>query len=189
VDFDGVLFDHVPYVLRGFRDAHGIDLREEEVQYWDFFQYRAVREEDLSWSCVQEVLRDIETDEALHREPPLDPHAGRVMADWREQGHTVEVVTARDPESREVTELFLETHDIPHDALEMGVSRKLGYDALVDDAPHNALAAAADGTLALLMDQPYNRDVPDTSNPYRVTSWREVRARVATRRAGAGGPT
>ena len=38
VDFDGVLFDHVPYVLRGFRDAHGIDLEEEGLRYWDFFQ-------------------------------------------------------------------------------------------------------------------------------------------------------
>lgn len=179
VDFDGVLFDHVPYVLRGFRDAHGIDLREEDVQYWDFFQYRAVREEDLTWSCVRSVLREIETDEALHRTPPLDDDAPRVMGAWRDRGHRVEVVTARDPESREATEVFLEANGVPHDDLEMGVSRKLGYDVLVDDSPHNALLAAADGTLALLMDQPYNRDVPDDRNPLRVNSWAEVETRVA----------
>jgi hypothetical protein len=61
VDFDGVLFDHVPYLLRGFRDAHGIDLQEEGLRYWDFFQYRAVREANLTWSCVRNVLERIDT--------------------------------------------------------------------------------------------------------------------------------
>src|SRR5437764_1054201 len=74
VDFDGVLFDHVPYVLRGFRDAHGIDLEEEGMRYWDFFQYRAVREKNLTWQCVSTVLRAIDTDAALHTLPPRDPH-------------------------------------------------------------------------------------------------------------------
>src|ERR1051326_9585553 len=66
VDFDGVLFDHVPYLLRGFRDAHGIDLQEEGFRYWDFFQYRAVREANLTWQCVSAVLRAIDTDPAVH---------------------------------------------------------------------------------------------------------------------------
>src|ERR1041385_6330326 len=105
VDFDGVLFDHVPYLLRGFRDAHGIDLNDEGFRYWDFFQYRAVREKDLSWSCVQAVLHRIETDPALHTEPPRDPYAIEVLQKLKVQGHRIEVVTARGAETREATEL------------------------------------------------------------------------------------
>jgi 5'-nucleotidase len=196
VDFDGVLFDHVPYLLRGFRDAHGIDLNEEGLRYWDFFQYRAVRERNLTWNCVRTVLQRIDNDPALHQEPPRDPHARDVMQRWRDQGHEVLIVTARETTARKATELFLRTHDIPHDELVMGASRKTGYDLLVDDAPHNVLMAAAAGGMALLMDHPYNRDVPTIRNPLRVRDWLDVewvaddvlhRARHAATQVGAAG--
>jgi 5'-nucleotidase len=178
VDFDGVLFDHVPYLLRGFRDAHGIDLAEEGLRYWDFFQYRAVRERNLTWQCVSNVLHAIDTDEAIHRLPPRDPHAKRVMRAWMDAGHEVRVVTARGEHARATTEAFLADHGIQHDSLVLGAARKTGYDVLVDDAPHNVLMAAADGGLALLMDQPYNRDVPTRRNPIRVRDWTEVERAV-----------
>lgn len=185
VDVDGVLFDHVPYVLRGFRDAHGIDLAEEGMRHWDFFQYRGVRENELSHACVRKVLDAIETDPELHRREPLDPRAARVMREWKKAGHRVDVVTARAEQSREVTELFLETNAIPHDRLVMEASRKTGYDVLVDDSPHNVLMAAADGTMALLMDQPYNRDVPTGDNPVRVADWADVVRQAPTERVEA----
>jgi uncharacterized HAD superfamily protein len=74
--------------------------------------------------------------------------------------------------------MFLARHEIPHTALVMGASRKTGYDVLVDDAPHNVLMAAADGGLALLMDHPYNRDVPTKRNPLRVHDWHGVEKAV-----------
>jgi uncharacterized HAD superfamily protein len=178
VDFDGVLFDHVPYLLRGFRDAHDIDLQAEGLRYWDFFQYRAVRERDLSWSCVHAILRKIENDPALHDAEPLDPDAAGVMQRWRQAGHTVEVVTAREATCRDTTEYFLRTHQIPHDRLRMGVALKTGYDVLIDDAPHNVLMAAASGSIALLMDHPYNQDVPTQRNPVRIRSWKEAEQHV-----------
>lgn len=174
VDFDGVLFDHVPYVLRGFRDRFGIDLAAEGLRHWDYFRYQAVQDSGLTFGCVRRVLREIETDARLHEEPPRDPHAGQVMGRWREEGHEVLVVTARHPESEEATARFLERNRIPHDGLRMGAERKTGYDLLIDDAPHNVLMAAADGGRALLMDHPYNRDVPTHTNPVRVRDWHDV---------------
>lgn len=181
VDFDGVLFDHVPYVLRGFRDAHGIDLQDEGMRYWDFFQYRAVREKNLTWACVRTVLRNIDLDDAVHQMPPKDVYAAIAMGEWMDDGHEVSVVTAREEESRATTESFLKRNAIPHQKLVMGASRKIGYDILIDDAPHNVLMQAASGGLALLMDQPYNRDVPDSRNPLRVRTWREAARKVAER--------
>ncbi|MEA3200522.1 MAG: uncharacterized protein QOE90_1950 [Thermoplasmata archaeon] len=179
VDFDGVLFDHIPYLLRGFRDAHGIDLAEEGLRYWDFFQYRAVRDRNLTWGCVKTVLEKIDNDPALHDCSLRDADAADVIAGWREAGHHVSLVTAREAVGRETVEGFLSQNGVAVDQVVMGASRKTGYDVLVDDAPHNVLMAAADGGLALLMDQPYNRDVPTKRNPLRVRDWREVEANVA----------
>jgi uncharacterized HAD superfamily protein len=178
VDFDGVLFDHVPYILRGFRDRHGIDLAAEGLRHWDFYHYQGVRDADLPPSKVHALLRDIETDLALHREPPRDPRAAATMASWMEQGHTVEVVTARAEHAREATREFLRHHGIPHHRLVLGARLKTGWDVLVDDAPHNVLTAAAAGSRAILMDHPYNRDVPTRTNPVRVRDWAEVEAEV-----------
>lgn len=171
VDFDGVLFDHVPYVLRGFRDHFGIDLEREGLRYWDYNHYRAVRDRELSRDQVQRLLWAIETDPHVHDVGLRDPRAARVIRRWRREGHRVEVVTARHPRSEAVTTGFLRRNRIGHDGLRMAVRLKTGYDVLLDDAPHNVLAAASDGTLALLMDQPYNRDVPSNGNPQRVHRW------------------
>jgi uncharacterized HAD superfamily protein len=184
VDFDGVLFDHVPYVLRGFRDRYGIDLLDEGLRHWDFYHYQAVKDADLPPSKVHGLLRDVETDRLLHLEPPLDADAAGVMGGWIAEGHSVEVVTARSLEAEETTRMFLRHHGIPHTGLRMGVRLKTGWDVLVDDAPHNVLTAAADGTRAFLMDHPYNRDVPTRTNPLRVRGWREVGEAVAA----LGGP-
>jgi uncharacterized HAD superfamily protein len=174
VDFDGVLFNHIPYVLRAFRDAHGIDLAADGLRHWDFTQYRAVRQGGLTYECVRSVLLRIETDPLVHAEAPLDPTARLQMSEWIRQGHRVDVVTAREPVSRSVTRLFLEENRVPYHDLRMGVTPKTGYDVLVDDAPHNVIPASADGSLALLMDHPYNRDVPTSVALRRVRRWAQI---------------
>ena len=181
VDFDGVLFDHVPYVLRGFRDRLGIDLEAEGLRHWDYYHYQAVQDKDVPYSSIRQVLQDIETDEDLHREPPRDAFASKVIRKWRADGHTVDVVTARSKAAETATRTFLETHRIPHDDLVMEARMKTGYDVLIDDAPHNVLMAAAAGGLALLMDHPYNRDVPAHRNPLRVKDWQDVAELVSSR--------
>lgn len=178
VDFDGVLFDHIPYVLRAFRDTHGIDLSREEFLHWDVTRHEAVRERGLTWQCVRSVLQAIETDPLVHEAPLRDRYSGDVIRRWRSDGHTVQVVTARDPESRVVTQAFLEGNGIEHDGLRMGVDLKTGYDVLVDDAPHNVTAAAAQGGMALVMDQPYNRYVEEREGLVRVRNWFDVEQEV-----------
>jgi 5'(3')-deoxyribonucleotidase len=60
----------------------------------------------------------------------------------------------------------------------MGVQRKTGYDILVDDAPHNVLLTAEGGGLALVMDHPYNRRVPELDGLRRVHDWMDVEHEV-----------
>lgn len=188
VDFDGVLFDHVPYVLRGFRDRYGIDLRKEGLRHWDFYRYEAVRKAGLRPGQVERLLNDIESDRLLHLEPPRDPMAVPVLRRWADQGHHVSIVTARHPSAEEATRQFLRHNGVPHHELRMHVAVKAGWDVLVDDAPHNVLAAAAQGGQALLMDHPYNRDVAADGNPLRVHDWLDVRDAVDAL-AGGRAPT
>ncbi len=184
VDFDGVLFDHVPWVLRAFRDKHDIDLNDEGFRYWEYYQYKAVEEAGLTVGEVKDLLRNLETDSVIHKSPLRDPHAHGVMEHWSDAGHRVDIVTARQEFSKQVTLEFLNRHRVPFDALHMGVRIKTGYDLLIDDSPHNVLMAAAAGGRALLMDHPYNRDVPCETNPSRVHDWVQVEALAQAHLAG-----
>lgn len=176
VDFDGVLFDHVPHLLRALRDAHNVDLLEEGLRHWDFMQYRCVKRAGLTFQDIKPLLEAIETNLPLHRAGLRDPAARRVIAAWKRAGHTVNIVTAREEVAREATAQFLSLNRVPYDRLIMDAKVKTGWDLLVDDAPHNVLAASAAGGQAFLMDHPYNQAVVCDGNPRRVHTWREVGA-------------
>jgi uncharacterized HAD superfamily protein len=120
------------------------------------------------------VLKDMETDPLVHDVPLRDRYARKVIRRWRNEGHQVFVVTAREEVSRSVTANFLDANALPHDGLEMGVQIKTGYDVLIDDAPHNVLAASSGGGLALLMDQPYNQHLLNRPALQRVHDWMDV---------------
>ncbi len=174
VDFDGVLFDHVPWVLRAFRDKHDVDLGAEGFRYWEYYQYKAVEDAALTVGEVKDLLRNLETDSVIHKSPLRDPYSRQVMEDWSEAGHSVDIVTARELVSKQVTLEFLNRNRVPFDELHMGVRIKTGYDLLIDDSPHNVLMAAAGGGQSLLVDHPYNQDVPCETNPRRVQDWKEI---------------
>lgn len=112
VGFDGVLFDHVPCLLRGFGDAHGTGFQEEGFRHRDFSRHRAVRERNLTWAASGRSS----TSSAPRGETP------------RQHRHGLRARRPRD------TEGFLRRNRIPHDMLMMGASRKAGWDVRVDDA-------------------------------------------------------
>ncbi|HWG92275.1 MAG TPA: hypothetical protein VNZ52_15600 [Candidatus Thermoplasmatota archaeon] len=184
VDFDGVLFNHVPHMLRALRDNHNVDLLDEGLRHWDFMAYRSVQEAGLTYQGIKTLLHAIETDLEIHDTDLRDETARHVMEAWREAGHEVYIVTARDSTSHDATKYFLERNDVPYDGIVMDAKVKTGYDLLVDDAPHNVLAASGAGGLAFLMDHPYNRGVRTGMNPRRVRTWSEVGAKfIALSRA------
>lgn len=174
VDFDGVLFDQSAHIRERFHEIHGVDIGPVDEWPWNLSEHPPVKQAGLTDEDTWEVFHSVHNDEALHRTEPLDADCRRVLEALLEVGHRVEVVTARSPTSREVTELFLERNAIPHERLVMGDHEKTGWDVLVDDLPHHVQRVADDGSVGLLMDHPYNRAYEATANPYRVDGWRHV---------------
>lgn len=176
VDFDGVLFDQSRHVREAFQDVHGVDPGPVEEWPWQLTEHPPIRDAGLDSEDTWTVFAAVHNDRERHREDPLDPRSVDVLARLREAGHTVEVVTARDPESREPTEFFLSRNAIPHDRLVMGDNVKTGWDVLLDDLPPHVERVAEDGSLGLLHDQPYNRAYETDGNPRRVAGFDELAA-------------
>jgi uncharacterized HAD superfamily protein len=174
VDFDGVLFPQSRHVRELFQEVHGIDPGPAERWPWELTEHPPIKDEGLTKEDTWEVFHAVHTDLDRHEEDLLDPHAADVLAALQEAGHRVEIVTARDPESREPTRFFLDRNGIPHDRLVMGDNEKTGWDVLVDDLPPHVERAAANGALGLLHDQPYNRAYESDGNPRRLADFREL---------------
>lgn len=174
IDFDGVLFDQSAHIRERFHEIHGVDIGPVDEWPWNLSEHPPVKEAGLSSDDTWEVFHSVHNDLALHRTDPVDADCRRVLAGLLEAGHSVDIVTARSPESREQTEHFLQRNEIPHERLIMGDHRKTGWDVLLDDLPHHVERVADDGSLGLLMDQPYNRAYEAEANPYRVAGFAEV---------------
>lgn len=187
IDFDGVLFDQVPHIIRGFQELHGVDISPVESWQWNLSEHPAVRQAGLTEDQIWEVFRHLEVQEEIHRTRPLDPYALDVLGGWREQGLTVHIVTSRPTRARGSVELFLDHNDVPHHDLHMGIHHKTDWDVLVDDLPINVDRAVDAGCRALLFDQPYNRDHPAEDNPLRVQGWSHVEAVIEEVVLGSNG--
>jgi len=176
VDFDGVLFEQSRHVRALFQEVHGIDPGPVDEWPCELTEHPPIKDEGLTKEDTWEVFHAVHNDIERHRDDPLDPDTTTVLAELRAAGHEVEIVTARDPVSREPTRFFLERNEIPHDRLVMGDNAKTGWDVLVDDLPPHVERVAADGSLGLLHDQPYNRAYETDGNPRRVASFEELGA-------------
>lgn len=176
VDFDGVLFDQARHIREVFQQVHGIDPGPVDTWPWELSEHEPIQQAGLTSADTWKVFHAVHDDMDRHRADPLDPQAVDVLARLSEAGHTVEIVTARNPESRETTRYFLDRNDIPHDRLIMGDNEKVGWDVLIDDLPHHVERVANDGALGLLHDQPYNRGYAATANPRRVADFDEIGA-------------
>lgn len=174
VDFDGVLFDQSPHVRDAFQQVFDVDPGPADTWPANLTEHPPIREAGLDHEDTWTVFREVHTDLDRHREDPLDPHAGRVLQQFVDLGHRVEIVTARGTESRESTRFFLDRNEIPHHELVMDDHEKTGYDVLVDDLPQHVDRAAQHGSLALLRDQPYNRAYEADGNPRRVADFDQV---------------
>lgn len=179
VDFDGVLFDQAAHIRERFERIHGIDIGPVETWPWNLSEHDPVRQAGLTNEDTWQVFHSVHNDPELHEVEPLDADCCRVLETLIEGGHRVEVVTARSHASQANTERFLERNAIPHHALVMDDHEKTGYDVLLDDLPHHVRRVADDGSLGLLMDQPYNRGFQADGNPYRVDGWADVGALLA----------
>jgi 5'-nucleotidase len=113
----------------------------------------------------------------------MDPLPGVSDALWRlsDAGVWIRIITHRllfnwSHESAAAdTAYWLDAHRIPYrDLCFIGDKPNVGADLYVDDSPTNIVALREAGKVAIVFDQPYNRDLPSP----RASSWDDVVAMV-----------
>ncbi len=109
------------------------------------------------------------------------PGASKALHELSDEGVRIRVITHRllqpGAHRRVVSDTveFLDTADTPYSDL-CFVSNKttVGCDVLLDDAPHNVLAARAAGVPTIVFDQLYNRELPAP----RAIDWPDAKRQI-----------
>lgn len=122
-------------------------------------------------------------DEVFSKLRPL-PYAIERINQLYGQGHRIVFITARFPDTRTITERWLNEWGIPYhelifDMRKVGKCLNLGVRVFVDDKPRIIEAVHAVGINAVLMDLPKNRMVNVSDGIYRAGDWNEVYRYVA----------
>jgi uncharacterized HAD superfamily protein len=170
IDIDSTLHHYWDVLSDAAQRRFGIDLPYEEQFDWGITR---LKPEQLT-CCIDETHCD---EQILAGRP----YAGAVEAvnGWAQAGHFVHVTTHRSTRAHAATEQWLRAIGLRFDELYCSqdkVSRctEIGIDLLIDDSPHNLVAALERGMAVATIRHPWNADVCETEDVVCARDWTEL---------------
>jgi 5'(3')-deoxyribonucleotidase len=174
VDIDGVLADQTREILQRIGHRTGRRFRRSDVTGWD--------------AILGGIDIEVEIEESLQEDPGYVRRM-RLIRGAREASHQLAkkhelvAITNRGEESREATEEWLRSKELPIRRIEStrrSSKSQVNVDVLVDDNPKNIQEFASSGGVGILFTQPWNKSVATASvsghrpRVYRADNWQEV---------------
>jgi uncharacterized protein len=193
VDIDDVLSETTRALVRLAQSRFGKRVAFENMRVFDLSVSLGLNSQEFP--CFMAAAHS--PDFLLALEPV--PGACEALADWRNAGTKISVVTGRPPESREATLQWLDERSIAFDSLEfVDKYRRFddptaltpadlltrGYDAAIEDADSMAdYLALHSGARVLLYDRPWNRvSQAEAHGAQRVHGWAEIQRSMPIRK-------
>lgn len=164
LDLDGTLADIIGLWLTEYNKRSRKRLDYHNITKWDFWMNlgytptRFFKELSNCWKRWRSIK-------------PIEEEVSYAVDQLHKFGK-VDIVTARDPESSIYAKEWLKYHNIKYDQFVL-VARGsdkayLNYDIFIDDSPINAKKISAFDKMILLYNQPWNKDVKESSNIVRI---------------------
>ncbi|WP_312755832.1 hypothetical protein [Rummeliibacillus suwonensis] len=169
IDIDGTVTTPdflLPYINKAFRTNIILD----DLKTYDLTESLTVaKEEFFKWYKKEELN--------IYKNPPVQLNAQRILSDWY-PNVALNYITAREENSREVTDQWFKTKQLPYDTIDIVGStdkvlagRRHGVELFMEDKHDNAIHIHEELDVpVLLFDAPYNRD-PIPKGVIRVNTW------------------
>lgn len=176
LDVDGVLANAIPLWIELCNTQHGTALSLGQATQWEFWRPFGISRPEFFriFSAVWQNWRRLE---------PTEPTIGAKVDRLRQFG-PLDIVTGRTRDTFDYVHRWLSAHGIQYDRFvpvpSMLRKAALPYEVFIDDAPEVAMGVAARRRQVLLYDQPWNREVPDSTHIARVRGLDEAHLRLAT---------
>lgn len=164
VDFDSVLFPFCSAAIESLNDRFGTEYRMSDVTYWNWLAELPKEQATYLWHDLYPS-----EDWTMKQRPVAG--AERVLDNLARIGVNTIIATDRKEYMRPLVRQWLSFRyagsmgtDLrlcpsTTTSIKLGVAEAVDAIALIDDAPHHALAFASAGRRVFLVDAPYNRGV------------------------------
>jgi len=181
IDLDDVVVDFVNGFLKTYELIYGKKFPFEKIISYNFCKCLKIPKEE----AYGLVNRFYETD--YFKNIVFIKGAKEGIHKLAKKGQ-IYFVTARPLKIKDKTRVFIEEH-FPNIFLEIihsgdlfsnqgptkaTICKKKNIEFLIDDNKNYAIECASNGTKVLLFDKPWNKDLDNDKNIYRVYNWREV---------------
>ncbi len=176
VDIDGVLTDHVTYLLSYLRKdlLKDIEMSKDDIDSWDSviggYSFKTIFER-----CLNDL--------SFIRDMPVIDGAVESVNQLAGKFHII-IVTARPAFSAMETYRWLKRNGFEFHTLFVGETidrTELNIDVLIDDNPYSVTAFAKRGRLSIVYSQPWNLKLPPEADMYvrsgnivRLNTWDEI---------------
>jgi len=170
VDIDNVLADTANAVLKGINKKYNTKFTEEDVSSWD-------HRWDINGTTISytdELFELYDTFGFLYSIPAYKDGVNAVR-NMIHNNHEVFLLTGRMPKYKPMTDLWA-NRVYPNITVRYADGKEKYsdlFDVLIDDSPREVKNVSRAGKHVLLMDRPWNRDVPKIYGK-RVYNWNEV---------------
>ncbi len=173
LDVDGVLAD----VIVSWIKYNRLGIKKHEIikwEAWELFKpemdrYAFYKELDLCWEEWMSV-------------PTTEENLSSMTESLSNLG-TVDIVTARNPQTNSSVKLWLDYHNISYDKYVSVISgpakADLDYDVFIDDSPINVARFLKNNKRIILYSQPWNQDIND-ERIHRVSNLSEAIKKIKT---------
>lgn len=176
LDFDSTTADLDSHMRASVNERFGTSYQHEDITSWAWWNSRPQAEHDFVWG--PECFRNRDWTLTI---PPV-ARAIAAVTYLMGQGHTFAVISDRDACMGEWLMSWLgqyglaipvHTTDKQAGNTKLDVARKLGLDTAIEDAPHHGVSMPESNIFerVLLLDKPWNRDVPEHPRLTRVFGW------------------
>ncbi|MFB6131114.1 MAG: hypothetical protein ABEJ28_09865 [Salinigranum sp.] len=170
VDVDDVLADRVGGVLGRIYDRHGVELRRDDVDEWEY----TVPGTDVG---IDDVIEGAAADDPNHLLDlsPIDGALGAVRE--LAADHTLVIATHRPPSQHVSTRRWLDANGVPYDEFveECGRGKcAVDADVLIDDRPLNVRTFARERGWSILFRRPWNAAVAESAAVDVAADWAEA---------------
>jgi 5'(3')-deoxyribonucleotidase len=180
LDIDGVLATTTEDFLKVLSSASGYRIPEELVTKWDLYEcIKGYLPEGMSKDNLWQIFDDWmqKRGETVGVYPGAVESVKSIRYNMSDRVDNIYLITARGHPTQKVTKAWHSYHfkDVtdglifsPHKG---EVCKALSIDVMVDDSPSNVVDIARHGTIPILVDQLYNRDV---KGYYRINNLTEL---------------
>jgi uncharacterized HAD superfamily protein len=174
IDIDGVLANHIDYLLPIINEKYKINLHYDSISKWDL---------KVDNTDIKQIIEDRQIiDEKYIMNMLLHPYARNVIEQLYETNQIL-IITARDAKIDDQTKEWLQSNKIKYDKY-LNCKKKNKYeniiDVIIDDYPENIEKIVIDSNkFGILFEQPWNKNIMILNpyigkNVYKVSSWQQV---------------